>query len=1426
MSWNEKDNKSGPNSMNQCHSKSLNNEENISSNIISDLQQRQLPSLYHGAWPIETEIWNSLQFRKNLNDNSAIVASVISFKSNTSIGINVRENVCLSEENHDPKIDVIYSLLGMLLGDATGREDTSNTLLSLSNTVENCLAMRQSGCLPLLVQLIHAPEHNLSIRKGASQALNNIVRATQDEKLNCQELQVLKLIEQLRDCSQALRIGDTGSKETSDRHRQSVSTIFILTKLSYTERYRHIMCQLGGLHAIAELIEIDHLVHGSDTTDTDCLSLRKYTGMTLTNLTYGDSKNKSLLCSFSGFIKVWVAQLQSANEDLHQYTASVLRNLSWRADSNSKKILREMGSVVSLTKAAMVSRHELTLKSILSALWNLSAHCTTNKADICNVDGALSFLVDLLSFKSPSNKLAIVENAGGILRNVSSHVAMEENYRKILREKNSINILVRLLSSPSLTVVSNACGTLWNLSARCPKDQKTLWELGTVPILRNLVHSKHKMISMGASATLRNLLVARSIHGFHLSQSSFQRSYNIPTSRSEIMRIRNHPENRSLMLGTNYRSRSVEVDLEEQEKRSLSNKSWPASFSRHPISPLSCDDDTRNGDENDKSVERRKGSPVDSTFYDRRCSGNTSYEEGDQPIDYSKKYMEQGAIKREESMKMKSRREKFREGSSMLGDYAETDLDQPTDYSLRYAEDDTDEEDKQNDNYYQVNGSSEDTVKTYYTEGTPYETPCNFSTATSMSDLRLEESKDLDISGKICKKVINETIEEHKEINHGDEQHILTKNSHLCKNNSEEKIDYYEQGTPGIVSRVNSLSSLESGGQNDDRPNVEEVEEFKQKPTEDESNTESALDSVEDKENKSIEEKNSDKEAKVVTFGGENHYTDETPLMFSRSSSLGSLSGFEQFSINDDRSSVISDFSRRTSGIVSPSELPDSPTQTVPPSPPHSNKPMNFSPRATEERCLGHFNKFSYTKSKPSVFEDNTAAFKEESTPIEFSAATSLSSLTIDDEPKFPEESSNDQVNLKTSDDIEEAEVHPVAVSPAASSEESSHPKKVVETDRDNEQVSDGDEEDEDEDILAACINMGMQNNRYRQSVKKTEFKSFPSTSVSNLIRYQTSSTLDRLENINISEMKQSNLSPIRSKTTLDISTSPDTVHVYCTEDTPADISPVGSQSNLSALSMPSILEDFEKPENLDDVQNDLSDDSSNLSGDDEQILDECIQSAMPKRVSPISLVCKKNSQVFLSRPNDFSQNSSSSATRNSCEYLVRTVDGRDDDSNNSFDDSPNHSDDDAILAECIESAMPKGRLSLASTKASTSRQSDTFNEQFEVSGGDELKSPRSEDSLSLSEDEENMILAQCIQSGMPKGSNLTKMFSPMPKEDFRVLYSASKSTNCSPHHIVQQSKELDPITPRDETWNFATEDTPCNFSVISEISNLTISST
>jgi hypothetical protein len=92
-----------------------------------------------------------------------------------------------------------------------------------------------------------------------------------------------------------------------------------------------------------------------------------------------------------------------------------------------------------------------------------------------------------------------------------SSCVFRDDYRKVLRDRRCLEVLLAHLRSPSLTVVSNACGTLWNLSARCPEDQAALWRLGAVQMLKSLVHSKHRMIAMGSSAALKNLMAARPV---------------------------------------------------------------------------------------------------------------------------------------------------------------------------------------------------------------------------------------------------------------------------------------------------------------------------------------------------------------------------------------------------------------------------------------------------------------------------------------------------------------------------------------------------------------------------------------------------------------------------------------------------------------------------------------------------------------------------------------------------------------------------------------------------------------------------------------------------------------------------------------------------------------------------------------------------
>ncbi|NXG23415.1 APCL protein, partial [Grallaria varia] len=430
------------------------------------------------------------------------------------------------EEGGNSKVEVVFWLLSMLA--TRDKEDMSRTLLAMSSSQESCLAMRKSGCLPLLIQILHdsdgepgppeSPTGAKDARMRANAALHNIVFSQPDEGQAKKEMRVLHVLEQIRSYSETCWDWLQMQSRDGGRGPEGVVPVPIepqicqatcaIMKLSFDEEYRRAMNELGGLQAVAELLQVDYEMHKM-TNDPLNLALRRYAGMALTNLTFGDVVNKATLCSRRGCMEAIVAQLGSDSEELHQVVSSILRNLSWRADINSKKVLREVGSVAGLTRCALHAGKESTLKSVLSALWNLSAHSTENKAAICAVEGALGFLVSTLTYKCQSNSLAIIESGGGILRNVSSLVATREDYRQVLRDHNCLQTLLQHLRSHSLTIVSNACGTLWNLSARSPRDQELLWDLGAVSMLRNLIHSKHKMIAMGSAAALRNLLTNR-----------------------------------------------------------------------------------------------------------------------------------------------------------------------------------------------------------------------------------------------------------------------------------------------------------------------------------------------------------------------------------------------------------------------------------------------------------------------------------------------------------------------------------------------------------------------------------------------------------------------------------------------------------------------------------------------------------------------------------------------------------------------------------------------------------------------------------------------------------------------------------------------------------------------------------------------------
>ena len=93
---------------------------------------------------------------------------------------------------------------------------------------------------------------------------------------------------------------------------------------------------------IAELLKVDSTLNGQ-CKDPYSITLRKYAGMALINLTYSDSRNKNSLLEMKESLKAIISGLTSAEEeDLVQVSAGILRNVSWKSDENGKKTLAEV----------------------------------------------------------------------------------------------------------------------------------------------------------------------------------------------------------------------------------------------------------------------------------------------------------------------------------------------------------------------------------------------------------------------------------------------------------------------------------------------------------------------------------------------------------------------------------------------------------------------------------------------------------------------------------------------------------------------------------------------------------------------------------------------------------------------------------------------------------------------------------------------------------------------------------------------------------------------------------------------------------------------------------------------------------------------------------------------------------------------------
>lgn len=114
-------------------------------------------------------------------------SSVVSFASTAA-----------THHDLDTRIDMVQSLLSML--GTHDKDDMSRTLLAMSNSKDSCAVMRQSGCLPLLIDLLHGKDFTdknsrREARARAGLALHNIVYSNVDDRRGRREVRVLRLLE-------------------------------------------------------------------------------------------------------------------------------------------------------------------------------------------------------------------------------------------------------------------------------------------------------------------------------------------------------------------------------------------------------------------------------------------------------------------------------------------------------------------------------------------------------------------------------------------------------------------------------------------------------------------------------------------------------------------------------------------------------------------------------------------------------------------------------------------------------------------------------------------------------------------------------------------------------------------------------------------------------------------------------------------------------------------------------------------------------------------------------------------------------------------------------------------------------------------------------------------------------------------------------
>lgn len=616
------------------------------------------------------------------------------------------------------KLEIVLSVLSLVLSNKDQTDaDAARMLLALSQSPETCSVMRQSACMNMLIQIMHnidrkGEKSHREVRTKAAEALRNIVESTAETRQGRYELCVLAMLEKTRGHCDATfefvhSIPSTRKVEASERESLQNACDFLLQPVkklykysNEKDHYRPAVLSLGGLQATAELLVVNFRLMTSQKASDEkpvCHSTRTMAVAIsiLVNLTYGDVHNKSTLCMFPDLLKALMHHLKLKQETIIASGAQLLRNLSWKATADIKDSLLKCDASVVLIDALQHVKDEQTIQHITSALWNLSAHSMENRNKVCTTRNGLKHLVELLSYNSPTGTTAVVENVGGILKNLSVVIMQEEGYRKKFRRSGGLGKLVQHLKSKNRTVLANATGILWNLSARFPEDQKVLWDLGCVPLLDVLQTANQKNIAEYARGALRNLLAFGRTNGW--TSKSDVTAYNIKTQRElskslsyAANQVFNNPSSQSKQSNESLHSRRsqptkiVGGDIPLDQIPSNIEQSASAGSVRDSVRTLrpcdSKDGGDSSGDEEYIKMEKNRlkinrVASVPETVLDQKTSEWSMYRPGQQNISMASQGFPGEVV-------IDARRKKTSRGAHRGRDHSARSLSQSESYHL------------------------------------------------------------------------------------------------------------------------------------------------------------------------------------------------------------------------------------------------------------------------------------------------------------------------------------------------------------------------------------------------------------------------------------------------------------------------------------------------------------------------------------------------------------------------------------------------------------------------------------------------------------------------------------------------------------------------------------------------------------------------